>query len=119
MIQRIQSIYLLVGLVIGIGSWVLDYSLPSNLLQIGWASTILILLVTILSYKNRRLQVFLSIIAGLTFLISQIYKTVVLEIEIDPLWTGIGTLLYYIFLALAIKNIQKDNKLVSDTSRLR
>lgn len=119
MIQRIQSIYLLIGLVIGIVSWVLDYSLSSQLLQIGWASTVLILLVTILSYKNRRLQVILSIIAGLTFLVAQIYKTVGLQIAIDPLWTGIGSILYYVFLALAIKNIQKDNKLVRDTSRLR
>ncbi len=105
MIQRIQSIYLLIGLVIGIVSWVLDYSLSSQLLQIGWASTVLILLVTILSYKNRRLQVILSIIAGLTFLVAQIYKTVGLQIAIDPLWTGIGTILYYVFSRVTCSNL--------------
>jgi hypothetical protein len=119
MIQRIQSIYLFIGMVIGIGSWVIDYSLPSMMLQVVYISTILLLLVAIFSYKNRRLQIFLSIIAGITFLVSQIYRALNFQIELQPLITGIGTIIFYTSIFFAVRNIQKDERTVKDINRLR
>lgn len=119
MIQRIQSVYLFAGMVIGIGFLTFSYPVSTIPLKIGWISTIILLLIAIISYKNRRMQIILSILAGITFLISQIYRAFNLQIEGRQIWIGITLLIFYVFLLLAIKNIQKDEKLVKDTNRLR
>ncbi|MEY2949730.1 MAG: hypothetical protein RLZZ248_931 [Bacteroidota bacterium] len=119
MIQRIQSIYLFIGMVIGIGSWLQNYTLPSIALQVSWISTLIFLFVGIISYKNRRLQIILTIFAGLTFLLAQIYLTLNFQTELKPIWTGITIFIFYVILFLAIKNIKKDQKLIRDTNRLR
>jgi ABC-type Fe3+ transport system permease subunit len=119
MIQRIQSIYLLIGIVIGIGFLVFYDALHSIPLQIGWSVTVLLLLAAIITYKNRRLQIILSIIAGVTLLVTHIYQALNFQDELQLLWTGIGSLMFYVFLFLAIRNIQKDEKLIKETNRLR
>lgn len=119
MIQRIQSIYLLIGMVIGIGSWFQNYALPSNVLQMSWISTIILLFLGIVSYKNRRMQIILSTFAGLTFLFAQIYLMINFNTEVKPIWTGITIFIFLGILFLAIKNIKKDQKIINNTNRLR
>lgn len=87
----------------------------------------LIPLVVIFLYKNRKLQISLCystmlVIIGYSFWMAQMAKKIMGSIEIDTHNWGIGLLLSTIsllFVLLAIKAIQRDEKLVKSADRLR
>ena len=84
-------------------------------------------LIIIFLYKNRRQQIALCysallVIIGYSFWMSQTVKKVMGSTEIDTHNWGIGLLLSsvsIIFLMLAAKAIQRDEKLVKSADRLR
>jgi hypothetical protein len=96
-------------------------------LTIATAIIGLIPLVIIFLYKNRKQQVALCysamlVIVGLSFWMSQCVKPVMGDTKIDAHNWGIGLLLSsasMIFLVMAIRNIQRDEKLVKSADRLR
>jgi hypothetical protein len=127
MIQRIQTIYLLVSIVIvGIITALLNQiSTPIegkfSLISIGILAAIFILnLVTILLFKNRKLQLKLLIVSLLFqvgFAGLMAYLLLVLHNDlIIPLTTTIAMIIPTI---LARKAIQADEKLVRSMDRLR
>ena len=87
----------------------------------------LIPLVIIFLYKNRKQQIMycwltVLIICGHGFWMSQTLKSVMGGIEIDTHTWGIGLLLSsvsIIFIILAVRAIQRDEKLVKSADRLR
>ena len=144
MIQRIQSIYLLIatllsgGFIFFLNLWVteqgteffaLDSLSSGNLLLASIfvlfiASTILTL-VTIFQFKKRQLQFVLGRLAILiNFILVGIlvYFTQNLSGEMQVSETGIGLLIpifTIVFVALANKSIKKDEELVKSVDRLR
>lgn len=127
MIQRIQTIYLLVSVVIvGIITALLNQiSTPIEgkfaLISIGILAAIFILnLVTILLFKNRKLQLKLligSLLFQVGFVGLMAYLLLVLHNDlIIPLTTTIAMIIPTI---LARKAIQADEKLVRSMDRLR
>jgi hypothetical protein len=87
----------------------------------------LIPIVIIFLYKNRRQQIIYGwltvlIICGHGFWMAQTLKSVMGSVEIDAHNWGIGLLLSsisIIFIILAVKAIQRDEKLVKSADRLR
>jgi len=87
----------------------------------------LIPLIIIFLYKNRKQQVALCystmlVVVGLTFWMAQSVKPIMGGAQIDTHNWGIGLLLSsisMIFLVMAIRGIQRDEKLVKSADRLR
>ena len=87
----------------------------------------LIPLIIIFLYKNRKQQVALCystmlVVVGLTFWMSQTVKPIMGDAQIDTHNWGIGLLLSsvsMIFLVMALKAVQRDEKLVKSADRLR
>jgi len=87
----------------------------------------LIPLIIIFLYKNRKQQVALCystmlVVVGLTFWMAQSVKPVMGDAQIDTHNWGIGLLLSsvsMVFLVMAIKGVQRDEKLVKSADRLR
>ncbi len=87
----------------------------------------LIPLIIIFLYKNRKQQVALCystmlVIVGLTFWMAQSVKPVMGSAQIDTHNWGIGLLLSsvsMVFLVMAVRAIQRDEKLVKSADRLR
>ena len=136
MIQRIQTIYLLIsGLIMGAlyqwfplvqdesGALVIERSEP---LVFGLILVSIVLaVISILSYKKRQLQFVLNrlnIISNFVLLGVFVYRSLTLSGETLVSEKGIGVLLPIIsivFLVLANKAIKKDEDLVKSVDRLR
>lgn len=151
MIQRIQSVYLLLALFIQVGTFFLVWSsyfvgdqafyltgLESSVgsisalpLTMSIAVSILLLLVTVLSYKHRNKQIALSNIVLLQLLlvfglygwihyqIIQTIKATMGEIEIGYGVAVATPFVCMILVWLAKKAIKKDDDLVRSVDRLR
>ncbi len=136
MIQRIQSVYLLIVVLVGA---VLPFFLPVwsteegtsvfatdqfMIMTIFGASAILAL-VTIFLYKNRRLQISLgrlNIVLNFILLGFFVYWSLTLPGEMQISEKGIGMLLpilSIVFLVMANKAIKKDDALVKSADRIR
>ncbi len=144
MIQRIQSIYLLIatvlsgGLIFPLNLWITEqgtefYALDSlssdNLVLASvfvlFMASSLLTLITIFQFKKRQLQ---FVLGRLTILINFILVGILvyfaqnLSGEIQVSEKGIGLLIpifTIVFVALANKSIKKDEELVKSVDRLR
>jgi MFS superfamily sulfate permease-like transporter len=100
---------------------------PFTVLSIATAIVGLIPLVIIFLYKNRKQQINLCyaailVIIGYSFWLSQAVKTAIDGFVMKTSNFGIGVLLFSIsivLMILAVKSIQKDEKLVKSADRLR
>jgi len=136
MIQRIQTIYLLIatgisaGLIFVFYLWTTpeetEFYAQENLLYLSlFMGSALLSLTSIFMYKNRQLQFVLgrlNIILNFILLGLFVYRSLSLSGEIDVSEKGIGMLLpifSIVFLVLANKAIKKDEDLVKSVDRLR
>lgn len=136
MIQRIQSLYLVIAILLnGILSFYLPLWITSDNVEIFALSqpiaislfsvSVLISLITLFSFKKRKRQFILgriNIILNFVLVGVFAYWTLSLPGEMDISEKGIGMLLPIIsivFIALANKAIKKDEDLVKSVDRLR
>jgi amino acid transporter len=136
MIQRVQSLYLLVAILLnGVLSFYLPLWLTSENVEIFALSqpvaislfllSVLISFITLFSFKKRKRQFVLgriNIILNFVLVGVFAYWTLSLPGEMDISEKGIGMLLPIIsivFIALANKAIKKDEDLVKSVDRLR
>jgi len=136
MIQRIQTLYLLISAIISAGLsfvfnlWttvkdVIVYA-QDHYLYVGlFLASALLSLISVFSYKNRKSQFVmgrLNIILNFILLGVFVYQSLNLSGEIHVSEKGIGMLLpifSIVFLVLANKAIKKDEDLVKSVDRLR
>lgn len=136
MIQRIQSLYIVVAILLnGVLSFYLPLWITSDNVEIYALSqpvaislfllSVLISLITLFSFKKRKRQFVLgriNIILNFVLVGVFAYWTLSLPGEMDISEKGIGMLLPIIsivFIALANKAIKKDEDLVKSVDRLR
>ncbi|WP_306350982.1 DUF4293 domain-containing protein [Flavobacterium sp. '19STA2R22 D10 B1'] len=136
MIQRIQTIYLIIAFIVTgalpfvFPLWVdqnkVDFYFMNNMAYValfGLSSTLSLL--SLISYKNRKNQFVLgrlNIILNLILLGLFVYRSLNLSGETTVSEKGIGLFLpivSIVFLALANKAIKKDEELVKSVDRLR
>lgn len=121
MIQRVQSVYLLLASVLCFGLLYFEMYRQSILLQL--AATVLGLsdLLSIFLYKDRRMQILLgklNILLSAVLLFGTIYAE--METELKVLGWPIGMILIsVILLAIANQAIKKDEELVKSADRFR
>ncbi|TDN81833.1 uncharacterized protein DUF4293 [Salegentibacter sp. 24] len=136
MLQRIQTVYLLIAAIIS-GGLIFVFSLWENTegvpmfaqdyitVFIAFLASALLSLVSIFMFKNRKLQFVLgrlNILLNFFLLGVFVYWSLSLPGEIDISEKGIGMFLPIIsivFLVLANKAIKKDEDLVKSVDRLR
>ena len=136
MLQRIQTIYLIVsGLIMGaLYMWYPTIKSTEGLVVIGRDEplvlalifgTIVLIIVSIISFKKRKLQFVLnrlSIISNFVLLGVFVYRSLSLSGETLVSEKGIGVLfpvISIVFLVLANKAILRDEDLVKSVDRLR
>ena len=136
MIQRIQTIYLLMAAIISAGLifvlhlWVTNNDVvvyaKDNLLYLSlFLGSALLSIITIFKYKNRKSQFMLgrlNMILNFILLGFFVYQSLNVSGETAVSEKGIGMLLpivSIVFLALANKAIKKDEDLVKSVDRLR
>lgn len=129
MIQRIQSIYLIIaGIIATVFSFINDYTFSylkdDNFLLISSSLAILlsagVAVSTIFLYKNRGLQlklIWLSLLLALTGLGLYIYLDGLANFYLDWQFYLIPVVLVLLFLAK--KGVQKDEALIKSSYRLR
>lgn len=136
MIQRIQSVYLLLAALVS-GGLIFIFSLYSNAegqevfalhnwLYLGlFLGSALLSLISLFNYKNRKAQFMLgrvNILLNFILLGVLVYRSLNLSGEITVSEKGIGMFLpivSIVFLALANKAIKRDEDLVKSVDRLR
>jgi len=136
MIQRIQTIYLLLAAIVSAGLifvfylWTNNEDVPvfamDDYLYLGlFFGSALLSLISIFSYKNRKFQFVLgrlNIILNFILLGFFVYQSLNVSGEANVSEKGIGILLpilSIVFLVLANKAIKKDEELVKSVDRLR
>ncbi|WP_445732785.1 DUF4293 domain-containing protein [Mariniflexile sp.] len=136
MLQRIQTVYLLIAAIVSAGLifvlhlWVTDGEVvvyaKDNLLYLGlFLGSALLSILTIFKYKNRKSQFMLgrlNIILNFILLGFFVYQSLNVSGETAVSEKGIGMLLpivSIVLLALANKAIKKDEELVKSVDRLR
>ena len=136
MLQRIQTIYLLLasgvsaGLIFVFHLWITDAGInvfvKDNMLYLGlFLGSAVLSLIAIFMYKNRKLQFVLgrlNIILNFILLGVLVYQSQTLPGETAVSENGIGMflpLVSIVLLALANKAIKKDEDLVKSVDRLR
>ena len=136
MLQRIQTIYLLIasiisgGLIFMFPIWKLNDGLEvfatSSILYSGlFFGSAVLSVIAIFMFKNRKLQFVLgrlAIILNFILLGFFVYQSLMVSGEAEASEKGIGMLLpivSIVFLALANKAIKKDEDLVKSVDRLR
>jgi len=136
MIQRIQTIYLILaaivssGLIFVFNLWttldkVIVFALDVLYVFIAFLVSSLLSLIAVFSFKNRKSQFImgrLNIILNLILLGFFVYQSLNLSGEINVSEKGIGMfipIISIVFLALANKAIKKDEDLVKSVDRLR
>ena len=121
MIQRIQTVYLLLVAVVGILTFFLDVEWLKLLL---FAVSAILAIYTILKYKKRRFQLllnWLNILINVTLLGVFVYRMLNSSGELVS-EKGVGLfvpVLSIVFLFLANKAILRDERLVKSADRLR
>ena len=121
MIQRIQTVYLLLVAVVGILTFFLDVEWLKLLL---FAASAILAIYTILKYKKRRFQLllnWLNILINVTLLGVFVYRMLNSSGELVS-EKGVGLfvpVLSIVFLFLANKAILRDERLVKSADRLR
>ena len=136
MLQRIQTIYLLIAFIIsgglvfifpiwklndGVEVYATSYILVSSL----FFGSAILSLIAIFMFKNRKLQFVLgrlAIILNFILLGFFVYQSLTVSGEVEASEKGIGMFLpivSIVFLALANKAIKKDEDLVKSVDRLR
>ena len=136
MLQRIQTIYLLIaagvsaGLIFVFHLWITNESISvfaiDDMLYLGlFLGSAIVSLIAIFMYKNRKLQFVLgrlNIILNFILLGFFVYQSLNISGEAAVSEKGIGMFLpivSIVFLALANKAIKKDEDLVKSVDRLR
>uniref|UniRef100_UPI0040495367 DUF4293 domain-containing protein n=1 Tax=Gelidibacter sp. TaxID=2018083 RepID=UPI0040495367 len=136
MIQRIQTVYLIIAAIISAGLifvfhlWTNNTEVPvfakDNVTYLAlFLGSAVLSLVTIMNYKNRKFQFVLgrlNIILNFILLGLFVYQSLNVSGEADVSEKGIGILLpifSIVFLVLANKAIKKDEDLVKSVDRLR
>lgn len=129
MIQRVQTLYLLVTILASVGLYVTaqDVELMSNNFITNTATMVSAVLsvVTIFSFKNRKKQIlfnYLNILINALLIGLLVYWLLNLPGGIDFPEKGIEPifpLISIVFLFLANKNINKDERLVKSVDRFR
>ncbi|MEN3324289.1 DUF4293 domain-containing protein [Mariniflexile soesokkakense] len=136
MLQRIQTVYLLIAAIISAGLifvlhlWVTNADVivyaKDNLLYLSmFLGSALLSIITIFKYKNRKSQFMLgrlNIILNFILLGFFVYQSLNVSGETAVSEKGIGMLLpivSIVLLALANKAIKKDEELVKSVDRLR
>lgn len=136
MLQRIQTIYLLIasiicgGLIFMFPIWKLNdgvevYAISNIVVLCLFLVSAILSLIAIFMYKNRKLQFVLgrlAIILNFILLGFFVYQSLTVSGEVEASEKGIGMLLpivSIVFLALANKAIKKDEDLVKSVDRLR
>ena len=136
MLQRIQTVYLLIAAIVSAGLifvlhlWVTNEDVvvyaKDSLLYLGlFLGSALLSLITIFKYNNRKSQFMLgrlNIILNFILLGFFVYQSLKVSGETAVSEKGIGMLLpivSIVFLALANKAIKKDEDLVKSVDRLR
>lgn len=136
MLQRIQTVYLLIAAAISAGLifvfelWTTNADLPfyakDNLVYLSlFLLSAVLSLVSIFNYKNRKFQFVLgrlNIILNFILLGLFVYQSLNVSGEADVSEKGIGItlpILSIVFLVLANKAIKKDEDLVKSVDRLR
>ncbi|MDD7885286.1 DUF4293 domain-containing protein [Flavivirga sp. 57AJ16] len=136
MLQRIQTIYLIIaagvsaGLIFVFHLWITDEGInvfaKDNMLYLGFfLGSAILSLIAIFMYKNRKSQFVLgrlNIILNFILLGFFVYQSLSISGETAVSEKGIGMLLpivSIVFLALANKAIKKDEDLVKSVDRLR
>ena len=136
MLQRIQTIYLLIAAIVSAGLvfvwhlWVTNNDIvvfaKDNLLYLGmFLASAFVSLISIFKYKNRKSQFILgrlNIILNFILLGFFVYQSLNVSGETAVSEKGIGMFLpivSIVFLALANKAIKKDEDLVKSVDRLR
>ena len=136
MLQRIQTIYLLIAAIVSAGLifvwhlWVTNQDVvvyaKDNLLFLGmFLASALLSVIALFKYKNRKSQFMLgrfNIILNFILLGFFVYQSLNVSGETAVSEKGIGMLLpivSIVFLALANKAIKKDEDLVKSVDRLR
>ncbi|MCK0108864.1 DUF4293 domain-containing protein [Flavobacteriaceae bacterium S0825] len=136
MLQRIQTIYLLItagisaGLIFVFDLWItnegVSFFAKDEILYLGlFCGSALLSLITIFMFKNRKSQFVmgrLNIILNFILLGLFVYRSLNLSGETTVSEKGIGILLpifSIVFLVLANKAIKKDEELVKSVDRLR
>ena len=136
MIQRIQTVYLIIAAIVS-GGLIFVFNLWTNnddalvfaqteLLYFGmFLGSALLSIITIFMFKNRKSQFILgrlNILLNLILLGLFVYQSLSLSGETDVSEKGIGMLLpvfSIVFLVLANKAIKRDEDLVKSVDRLR
>ncbi|MEZ4856726.1 MAG: DUF4293 domain-containing protein [Gelidibacter sp.] len=136
MLQRIQTVYLLIaaaisaGLIFVFNLWTTNADLPfyakDNVVYLSlFLLSAVLSLVSIFNYKNRKFQFVLgrlNIILNFILLGLFVYQSLNVSGEADVSEKGIGItlpILSIVFLVLANKAIKKDEDLVKSVDRLR
>jgi hypothetical protein len=136
MLQRIQTVYLIIAAIISAGLifvfhlWTTNADVPffakDNVTYLAlFLGSAFLSLVTIMNYKNRKFQFVLgrlNIILNFILLGLFVYQSLNVSGEADVSEKGIGILLpifSIVFLVLANKAIKKDEDLVKSVDRLR
>ncbi|WP_100615985.1 DUF4293 domain-containing protein [Confluentibacter citreus] len=136
MLQRIQTIYLLIAFIISGGLififpiWKLNdgvevFATSSILISCLFFGSAILSLIAIFMFKNRKLQFVLgrlAIILNFFLLGFFVYQSLTVSGEAEASEKGIGMFLpivSIVFLALANKAIKKDEDLVKSVDRLR
>jgi Domain of unknown function (DUF4293) len=136
MLQRIQTIYLLIACIISGGLmlifpiWKLNdglevFAISNILFACLFFGSAILSLVAIFMFKNRKFQFVLgrlAIILNFILLGFFVYQSLMVSGEVEASEKGIGMFLpivSIVFLALANKAIKKDEDLVKSVDRLR
>ncbi|MDR1783508.1 MAG: DUF4293 domain-containing protein [Dysgonamonadaceae bacterium] len=127
MIQRIQSVYLL--LIVAVTAIASFFAWPVHLFSTVFGAASLFALITIFLYKNRKVQVkftYTLIFLAIVFLLFGswiLYKNFVESMCLDALdyapFFIVSALVMLIFASLALRAIKKDEKLVRSLDRIR
>lgn len=121
MIQRVQSIYLLLASALCFGLFYFEMYQQSLLLQMAVLVVGLSVLISIFLYKDRRMQILmgkLNILLAAVLLFGSIYAE--MEAGLEVLAWPIGIILIsVILLAMANQAIKKDEELVRSADRFR
>ena len=129
MLQRIQTLYLLITFILLIISVYLGFYFDKNFLNtipfIGFSVVAVIVLLNIFLFKNRKLQIKIDYLVILTILIISglsLYQSGILSGENQFSKKDIGwliPLISIVFLLTANKYIKRDEALVKSVDRIR
>ena len=116
MIQRVQTLYVLLGLILQfIGFDLYSFIISGEVLLILVPCSVCIFgLIAIFNYKNRISQI--RILYFLSFIVSLMLISAIMCFDILAILLLLLSLVFYL---IAIRNIRKDDDLINSINRLR